>query len=507
MATSRWSCVLLAIALWSCASTQSHDLAGAWLAQPTAPGASPSLIIFERHGQGWNGTIKSQFGDRELRAIRLESDQVSYNVAWGASGRKVQFEGTFKNDKMHLVMHHPSGLRESVAHKASPQEVAAFEAAAELKKLALPALRNVPDNGLARTPPMGWNSWNKFAIHIDDKTVREIADAMVSGGLRDAGYVYVVIDDAWQGRRDANGVLHPNAKFPDMRALGEYIHSRGLKFGIYSSPGPLTCGGYVGSHGHEEQDAKMFAQWSVDYLKYDWCSARRLYQTREEMQALYQKMGEALQATGRPIVYALCQYGMFDVGKWGRKAGGNLWRTTFDIRDDWNTMSQIGLNQNGLEADARPGGWNDPDMLEVGNGGMSLDEYRTHMTLWSILAAPLLLGHDPRYMTPEIKALLTNKEVIAIDQDPLGKQGHRVLQQGETEVWIKALSDGSTAVALFNRGETSTEMVVRWPDLTLAEIAGVRDIWQQADLEPQHDSYRASVPRHGTVLLRVSPRR
>src|SRR5207302_186491 len=172
----------------------------------------------------------------------------------------------------------------------------------------------------------------------------------------------------------------------------------------------------------EEQDAKMFAEWGIDYLKYDWCSARRLYQTQEEMQALFQKMGASLQATGRPIVYALSQYGMFDVGKWGRKVGGNLWRTTFDIRDDWKIMADIGFGQNGREVDAGPGGWNDPDMLEIGNGGMNLAEYRTHLTLWSILAAPLLLGHDPRNMTSEIKAVLTNQDVIAIDQDTLGKQ-------------------------------------------------------------------------------------
>jgi alpha-galactosidase len=292
-----------------------------------------------------------------------------------------------------------------------------------------------------------------------------------------------------------------------MKALGEYIHSRGLKFGIYSSPGPYTCGGYEGSHGHEEQDARTFAEWGIDLLKYDWCSARRFYETQQEMQALYQKMGDALGATGRPIVYALCQYGMFDVGKWGRKVGANQWRTTFDMRDDWKAMTDIGFAQNGKEADAGPGAWNDPDMLQAGLGGMSLDEYRTQITLWSILAAPLLLSHDPRNMTPELTALLTNRDVIAVNQDRLGKQGHRVWQRGEAEVWTRPLSDGATAVALFNRGATPADLEIRWSELGLGKAAAVRDLWQQQDLGPQRERYRAALPPHGTVLLRVTQRR
>ncbi len=262
----------------------------------------------------------------------------------------------------------------------------------------------------------------------------------------------MVIDDGWQGKQDASGVLRPNERFPDMKALADYVHGKGLKLGIYSSPGHRTCGNQEGSYGHEEQDAKMFADWGIDYLKYDWCGAFRIYKN-EEMQAVYQKMGALLRQTGRPIVYGLCQYGMADVWKWGPDAGGNLWRTTGDIDDTWPSMEEIGFSQSDLAQWAGPGHWNDPDMLEVGNGGMAHAEYRTHMSLWSLLAAPLLAGNDLRTMSKETLELLINPEVIAIDQDLLGRQGRRVSQEGKWRSGPNPLPR-PVAAGLFNRGQS-----------------------------------------------------
>src|SRR5579862_6693900 len=242
------------------------------------------------------------------------------------------------------------------------------------------------DSGVAATPPMGWNSWNHFACKVTAADVRSAADAIASNGMKNAGYIYVNIDDCWEGTRDEKGNIHPNQKFGDMKALVDYVHSKGLKIGIYSSPGPYTCGGYGASYGHEEQDAKTYASWGFDYLKYDWCSAGRIYKN-SEMRAVYQKMGDALRATGRPIVFSLCQYGEDDVWTWGSKVGGNSWRTTGDINDHWKRMDEIGFKQFAIASFAQVGHWNDPDMLEIGNGGMTADEYRVHMSLWSLLAA------------------------------------------------------------------------------------------------------------------------
>lgn len=350
---------------------------------------------------------------------------------------------------------------------------------------------------------MGWNSWNKFNKEIDDKTVRAIADTMVANGMRDAGYVYVNIDDTWEGTRDAQGNIQTNEKFPDMKALADYVHSKGLKIGIYSSPGPKTCAGYEGSYQHEEQDAKTWAAWGIDYLKYDWCSASKVYQ-RSDMPKLYKKMGDALKATGRPIVYSLCQYGLDEVWKWGPSVGGNLWRTTGDISDNWKSMSQIGFDkQVGLEKYAGVGHWNDPDMLEVGNGMMTYEEYRTHMTLWAMLAAPLLAGNDIRNMTEETKAILLNREVIAIDQDKLGQQGYRVAKKGSAEVWMRPLENGDIAVALFNRGSGPARVTANWSDLKLGGKHTVRDLWAHNDRGSFQDSFSAEIPPHGVVLVQV----
>jgi len=288
-----------------------------------------------------------------------------------------------------------------------------------------------------------------------------------------------------------------------MKALADYVHSKGLRIGIYSSPGPNTCAGYEGSYGHEERDARTFAAWGIDYLKYDWCGARTLY-TDEEMPAIYQKMADALLAAGRPIVYSLCQYGRLDVWKWGADVGGNLWRTTGDIRDTWDSMTNIGFKQNDLAPFAGPGHWNDPDMLEIGNGGMSETEYKTHMSLWSMLAAPLLAGNDLRSMSPEILAILTNEEVIAVDQDNLGKQGTRQSQSGEQEIWTRPLAGGAKAIAIFNRAKDEAKVTVSWAELGVTAKSKVRDLWGHKPFENRGPEFSVMVPGHGVVMLRVS---
>jgi hypothetical protein len=287
-----------------------------------------------------------------------------------------------------------------------------------------------------------------------------------------------------------------------MKALADYVHSKGLKLGIYSSPGPNTCAGYEGSYQHEAQDAKTYAAWGIDYLKYDWCGARNLY-TDEEMQAVYQKMGDALLAAGRPILYSLCQYGRADVWKWGPDVGGNAWRTTGDIRDTWDSMSKIGFGQSDLAPWAKPGHWNDPDMLEIGNGGMNDDEYRTHMSLWSILAAPLLAGNDLRTGPPNILAILTNRDVIAIDQDKQGKQGKRVWKSGDQEIWVRDLAGGDKAVAVFNRAADKAAVTVKWAELGLKKPARAKDLWAHTDVTLQGPELHASVAGHGVALWRV----
>jgi alpha-galactosidase len=362
---------------------------------------------------------------------------------------------------------------------------------------------------IAATPPMGWNSWNHFAAKIDDATVRAQADAMVTSGMRDAGYRYINIDDTWEGTRDANGVIHPNAKFPDMKALADYVHSKGLKLGIYSSPGPKTCAGYEGSYGHEAQDAQTYAAWGIDYLKYDLCglstsmiAAGSLDKAQDIELAAYRKMDAALKATGRPIVYSLCQYGFFQPWRWGPSMGGNSWRTTGDITDKFPRMLQIGLSQAGLSKFAGPGHWNDPDMLEVGNGGMTAVEYRTHMSLWALLAAPLLAGNDLSTMSPETMAILTNREIIAVDQDPAGVQGDRVKAEGGLEIWAKPLAGGAKAVGLFNLSDQPAWLEVHFAELGFVGPVKARDLWAAKDLGMIW-AYRVEVPEHGVVMLRV----
>ena len=353
----------------------------------------------------------------------------------------------------------------------------------------------------ALTPPMGWNSWNHFACKVTAADVRSAADAISTNGMKEAGYLYVNIDDCWQGTRDAQGRTQPNEKFGDMKQLADYVHSKGLKIGIYSSPGPKTCAGYLGSYQHEERDAQTYAAWGMDYLKYDWCSASTVYKV-SELREVYTKMHQALEQTGRPFVFSLCEYGWGLVWRWGKDVGGNLWRTTGDISDKYDQMTLIGFAQAGLEPFAGPGHWNDPDMLEIGNGGMKYDEYITHMTLWCLLAAPLLTGNDLTKVSPEDLAILLNKEAIAVDQDPKGVQGHRVSAEGPLEVWAKPLSDGSVAVGLFSRGERNP-VEVKFKDIGISGSAKIRDLWAHKDLGSFQDAYSAEVPEHGAMFLRI----
>lgn len=443
---------------------------------------------------------------------------------------------------------------------------------------------------LCLTPPMGWNSWNCFHRTISDEQIRAAAEALVATRLIDHGWSYVNLDDCWQGTRDAAGAIRGSAKFPDMRALAEFIHAKGLKAGLYSSPGPQTCENAVGSYGHEEQDAATYAAWGYDYLKYDLCTYNELIMllrgerygallaadkqretaqlgvelavlnsliyrhdpttfppsaavadaiarfkgldkdalTARRTQAMHRfreltdearranpagaaavdedywresflKMRLALDTVDRDIVLS-CSGG----GLAGRKAGGQLWRTTTDITATWASVEGIGFAQHGLERWAGPGGWNDPDMLEIGNGPLTPDECYTHMTLWCLLSAPLLIGCDLTKLTPLSLSILSNDEVLAVDQDELGRQGWRATQTGATEVWLKPLADGGTALGLFNRGETTAEVAVRWSDLKLSGPRQVRDLWRQRDLGAEAGGYAARVAPHGAELLKLS---
>jgi alpha-galactosidase len=366
---------------------------------------------------------------------------------------------------------------------------------------------------------MGWNSWNFFAEKVTEQDIKNAADQMVATGMRDAGYVYINIDDTWEGERDATGVLHTNEKFPDMKGLADYVHARGLKLGIYSGPGTKTCAGFPASLGHEQQDAALYAQWGVDYLKYDLCSFREDVMTPQApndqaaqmrlMIAAYAKMGKALESTGRPIVYSLCQYGWDSVWEWAPALGGNLWRTTDDVQANWRSIYDIISQQAGLAKYSGPGHWNDPDMLEVGNGKLTLAENRSHFSMWAMLAAPLLAGNDLPNMKPEIKAILTSKDVIAIDQDKLGKQAQRVYSDGEVEVWTRPLAGGAMAVAVLNAG---SDRVASHPfHLSLAKLGlhGAqqgKDLWTGKDVTLT-DNQPIELASHDILLVRIAQAR
>jgi alpha-galactosidase len=429
----------------------------------------------------------------KLHDARMEGTTAVFRVDWGWTFHVMPDGKTLLVN----IAYDGGGSDQLTAVPADPAETAPPAA------VPLPEVQDVPSNGLARTPPMGWNSWNHFAERVDDKVVREVADTMVSSGMAAAGYQYVNIDDTWEAGRDAQGAIVPNTKFPDMKALADYVHAKGLKLGIYSSPGYVTCGGYPGSYGHEEQDARTFAAWGIDYLKYDWCSASQLY-PNSGLQASYQKMGLALLASGRPIVYSLCEYGTAGVWGWGPKVDGNLWRTTGDIQDHWKSMEKIGFDQGRLAPYAGPGHWNDPDMLEVGNGGMTATEYRTHFSLWCMLAAPLIAGNDLRTMSEETRDILTNREVIAVDQDPLGREATRVMEQDGVEIWVKPMQDGSRAVGVFNRNADERTASFTWAQLGLAQAPGLqRDLWRHANAAPAAQGFSGAVAGHGVAMLLI----
>ena len=359
------------------------------------------------------------------------------------------------------------------------------------------------DNGLARTPPMGWNSWNHFGCDVSEQLIKDEADAIAASGLRDAGYQYVVIDDCWQTARDARGmIVADSARFPHgIKALADYVHGKKLKFGIYTDAGTKTCQGRPATLGHEDQDARTYASWGVDYVKEDWCNATGLVAPTQ-----YAKFRDALKRAGRPIVLSICEWGSNQPWEWAPPIG-NLWRTTDDIEDKWPSMLS-NLDQNGQHASvARPGAWNDPDMLEVGNGGMTDDEYRAHFSLWAIMAAPLIAGHDVRSMSLATKEILTNREVIAVDQDSLGSQGMLVWESPpELQVWSKPLADGSRAVALLNRSASSAKITASFARLGLhVDSAMVRDLWAHQDRGTFRRQYEADVPSHAVVMVRVTP--
>ena len=358
---------------------------------------------------------------------------------------------------------------------------------------------------------MGWNTWNKFGCNVSDALVRGAADAMVSSGMKAAGYKYIVIDDCWQVSRDGEGNIVPDAqRFPSgIKPVADYVHSKGLLFGIYSDAGTGTCENRPGGRGYEFQDARQYAAWGVDYLKYDWCN-----HSTQNSQASYSLMRDALAKSGRPIVFSLCEWGSTQPWLWAG-AVGNLWRSTPDIVDKWTSDEKHGGRGvveiidlvNGLESYAGPGHWNDPDMLEVGNGGLTPTEEQAHFSMWCILAAPLIAGNDLRNMTAETKNILTNQEALAVDQDALGQQGRRVAKQGDLEVWSKQLADGGRAVALLNRSSSEQPISFDWSDIGYPRElkASVRDLWLHKDLPATTGRFSASVPSHGVVLLRVKP--
>lgn len=369
-------------------------------------------------------------------------------------------------------------------------------------KIIVKTVENSVD-GLLPTPPMGWNSWNHFHRDINEKLIMEEADALVASGMKDAGYEYINLDDCWMALvRDKNGNLQSDPqRFPHgIKYLADYVHKKGLKLGIYSSAGTKTCAGWPASLDHEKADAKVFASWGVDYLKYDNCNNEG-----RPAVARYKIMKNAIDEAGRPIVFSICEWGSNNPWEWAPELGG-LWRTTGDISDNWNSMIQIVDQQVGLNEYASKGHWNDPDMLEVGNGGMTSNEYMSHFSLWCILAAPLITGNDLRHMADFTRNILTNKEVIEIDQDPLAKEGYKLRDQGDTEVWVKPLADGSWCVLLLNRGEGRAFITMKIQDLDIqkADAYVVRNLWSHKEEQRTDGLVRANVASHGVQMFKIT---
>ncbi len=351
---------------------------------------------------------------------------------------------------------------------------------------------------------MGWNSWNRFQTNVDERLIRETAEAMVETGMRDAGYRYVVIDDGWEApERTRGGDLEANERFRSgIPALADAVHGLDMRFGIYTDAGTRTCAGYLGSLGFEFRDARRFASWGCDFVKIDWCNTSGL-----GTHAVYWKWSQAFRAAGRPMVLSLCEWGRTRPWGWAARVG-HLWRTCWDIQDTWDSLVAVLDRQRGLAPFAGPDGWNDPDMLEVGNGGMTIEEYRAHFSLWCVLAAPLMAGNDVRSMPDDVREILVAPEPIAVDQDPLGRQGDLVTADGGREVWARDLTDGSVAVVLFNRADTVSEISIRWADLGWdpQRRARVRDLWERADVGEADEAYSARVPGHAARMLRLIPR-
>lgn len=365
------------------------------------------------------------------------------------------------------------------------------------------------------TPPMGWNSWNCWGLSVDEGKVMQSAKAFKEKGLINYGWTYINIDDGWQAGRDERGEIVPNEKFTDIKALSDSLHQMGLKFGIYSSPGPFTCGGFSGSYQHEIRDAKTYAKWGVDYLKYDWCSYATIAKDRSlsELMKPYILMNKGLMQNDRDIVFSLCQYGMGDVWKWGQDVGGNLWRTTGDITDIWDVLCEIGFSQTQNASYAGPGHWNDPDMLTVGWVGwgpnlhpsrLTPNEQYTHMSLWCLLSAPLLIGCDVSRLDDFTLNLLTNDEVLALDQDPSGKQAVPVYKSGNIQIWLKELEDGNKAIGIFNLGVATEKVTVHLSDLGFTDKLTIRDIWRQKDIGEFAGTYETTVSNHGVKLFKLT---
>jgi alpha-galactosidase len=377
--------------------------------------------------------------------------------------------------------------------------------------------------GLAPTPPLGWNSWNHVGCNVSEATLKAAADQMLSSGMKAVGYQYVVVDDCWHGARDANGFIQADPqRFPNgLKAVADYIHEKGLKFGIYSDAGWKTCGGRPGSRGYEFQDALVYARWGVDYLKYDWCNTDGL-----NAEGAYQTMRDALAAAKRPVVFSLCEWGSNKPWLWGKDVG-HLWRTTGDVHEcfdcvvdhgtwkSWGVMQILDM-QEGLRAHSGPDHWNDPDMLEVGNG-MSTAEDRAHFSLWAMLAAPLMAGNDLAKMTPATREILTNAEVIAVDQDKLGVQGFRAYKMGDVELWAKPLSAGNLAVTFLNRATTTATLRFAWREHRVEDLVSktdfdfnkatyqVRNLWTHKPLGSTKTDLSLKIAAHDVVVLRLSP--
>jgi alpha-galactosidase len=511
------------------ANTQFNTVDGAHLATMTAP-AEPAIILTPA------ASPKPRINGAAVFGVRPGSPFLFTIAATG--DRPMTF----------AVDHLPAGLQldpQTGRITGSLNQAGEYDVTLRAKNSLGSAKRKfkiIVGDQIALTPPMGWNSWNCFASAVSEEKVKAAADAMVQSGLINHGWTYINVDDYWQNHRDSNdptlrgpfrdgqGNIVPNSRFPDMKGMADYIHGLGLKAGLYSSPGPWTCGGCTASWQHEGQDAAQYAAWGFDYLKYDWCSYGDIADGKEANtenvptwaeskgkndQAVashpYQVMGDLLRKQNRDIVFSLCQYGMQDVWKWGASVEGSSWRTTGDINDSWGSLSGIGFKQDPAAPYAGPGHWNDPDMLIVGKVGwgnlhptrLTPNEQYTHISLWCLLSAPLLIGCDMTQFDPFTLNLLENDEVLAVDQDPLGKEATTVAKNGDTRVYAKDLANGSKAVGLFNLGETEAQVQVNWSDLSLNGKLHVRDLWRQKNLGKFRNSFSATVPRHGVVLIRV----